>query len=124
MGGEMTFPLCDSGARSQELRQLSSGLTVSCFKPTLPPVIPTPDTLLNGIIACKCDVAFSVPSLIEVGASAAMVSPAVLISFVGLGPHSPRLPGPARPQDLGNSPSSCVQHIEMLTNRRYTPVHL
>ena len=76
----MTFSICDSTARSQELPQLSSGLTVSCFKPTLPPVIPTPDTLLNGMIACKCDVAFSVPSLIEVCISVATVFPAVLIS--------------------------------------------
>ncbi|TFK84744.1 acetyl-CoA synthetase-like protein [Polyporus arcularius HHB13444] len=44
---------------------LSSGLTVACFRPTLPPVIPTPDSLLNGIISCKCDTAFSVPSMVE-----------------------------------------------------------
>ncbi|RPD63492.1 acetyl-CoA synthetase-like protein [Lentinus tigrinus ALCF2SS1-6] len=48
---------------------LSSGLTVACFRPTLPPVIPTPDSLLDGIISCKCDAAFSVPSMIEASIS-------------------------------------------------------
>ncbi|KAI0712724.1 acetyl-CoA synthetase-like protein [Cerioporus squamosus] len=44
---------------------LSSGMTIACFRPTLPPIIPTPDSLLDGIISCKCDSAFSVPSMVE-----------------------------------------------------------
>src|SRR5882762_5033859 len=41
-------------------------MTVAAFKPTSPPVIPTPETFLEQIVAMKCDIIICVPSFIEV----------------------------------------------------------
>ncbi|KAI0822423.1 acetyl-CoA synthetase-like protein [Trametes gibbosa] len=41
------------------------GYIIACFKPASPPTFPTPDGVWQGIVECKCDFAWTVPSLVE-----------------------------------------------------------
>ncbi|KAI0634096.1 acetyl-CoA synthetase-like protein [Trametes polyzona] len=41
------------------------GSVVATFKPAMPPVLPTPETVWQAIVASKADFAFTVPALIE-----------------------------------------------------------
>ena len=42
------------------------GLIVAAFKPAIPPTVPTPDAVWEGIVATGTDYSWSVPSFIEV----------------------------------------------------------
>ncbi len=42
------------------------GFVLAVFKPTTPPVFPTPASVWHGLIATKVDYAFTVPAFIEV----------------------------------------------------------
>ncbi|KAI9064759.1 acetyl-CoA synthetase-like protein [Trametes sanguinea] len=41
------------------------GYIIAAFKPTRPPILPTPDAVWQGAVATKCDFFFTVPSNIE-----------------------------------------------------------
>ncbi|RDX43676.1 acetyl-CoA synthetase-like protein [Lentinus brumalis] len=41
------------------------GVIIACFKPAVPPTVPTPDAVWEGIVATGTDFSFSVPSFIE-----------------------------------------------------------
>jgi len=41
-------------------------MTMATFEPRSPPVIPTPENFLEGVIVTKCDMIFCVPSFTEV----------------------------------------------------------
>ncbi|KAI0350525.1 acetyl-CoA synthetase-like protein [Trametes cingulata] len=42
-----------------------TGVVVGQFRPSSPPVIPTPETVLRAIVATECNIALCVPSMIE-----------------------------------------------------------
>lgn len=42
-----------------------SGLIMGCFKPASPPVIPTPDVFLQGLVATRCQLVYCVPVFVE-----------------------------------------------------------
>ncbi|KAH9848670.1 acetyl-CoA synthetase-like protein [Lenzites betulinus] len=41
------------------------GYVLACFKPASPPTFPTPDAVWDGIVKCRCDLAWTVPALIQ-----------------------------------------------------------
>lgn len=46
--------------------QATCGAILATFRPQSPAIIPSPNTVFDGIVATKSDVAFGVPSFIEV----------------------------------------------------------
>ena len=49
-----------------KLPQVVSGMVIGIYKPTSPPVVPTPENYLEGIVATKSTVLLCVPSFVEV----------------------------------------------------------
>ena len=45
--------------------QVYSGVTLVVFKPSNPPVTPTPEAFLESILTTECDMLFCVPAFIE-----------------------------------------------------------
>ncbi|KAK0201251.1 NRPS-like enzyme [Desarmillaria ectypa] len=43
----------------------SDGVTIAVFRPENPPIVPTPGRVLEGIVATKCTLVFSVPHFFE-----------------------------------------------------------
>lgn len=48
------------------VRQSTTGMAIAVFKPSVPPILPTPERLLDAILETKTTVLFCVPSIIEV----------------------------------------------------------
>ena len=47
--------------------QIYAGVVYAVYKPSTPPVVPTPETFLSSIIATKTTLLYCVPAFIEVG---------------------------------------------------------
>ncbi|KAI0651021.1 acetyl-CoA synthetase-like protein [Trametes meyenii] len=45
--------------------QVTTGTVIAQFRPSTPPTISTPETVLRGLIATQCDVVICVPSMVE-----------------------------------------------------------
>lgn len=42
-------------------------MTWTMFKPTTPPVLPTPEAFLDSLIATRSEIVYCVPAFVEVG---------------------------------------------------------
>ena len=49
-------------------KQASMGLTLTVFEPKVPPVLPSPDSVIKAVADTQSDYVFCVPSFIEVSA--------------------------------------------------------
>jgi len=49
-----------------KLPQVVPGMIMGIYKPMSPPVVPTPESYLEGIVATKSDTLFCVPYFVEV----------------------------------------------------------
>ncbi|KAA1476420.1 acetyl-CoA synthetase-like protein [Dentipellis sp. KUC8613] len=45
--------------------QAATGVVLTCYKPSVPPVVPTPENFLASIVATRSDIAYGVPAFIE-----------------------------------------------------------
>ncbi|KAA1471161.1 acetyl-CoA synthetase-like protein [Dentipellis sp. KUC8613] len=45
-----------------------SGIVLACYRPSLPPVVPTAENLLESIVSLRCDVGLCVPLYVEIWA--------------------------------------------------------
>ena len=81
-----SYPLAASNRSCRSHTQPTVGFIVAAFKPAVPPTIPTPDAVWEGLVATGADFSWSVPSFIEVGSSKHQVCAKVLKAMAGMVP--------------------------------------
>ncbi|KAJ8508691.1 hypothetical protein ONZ45_g9065 [Pleurotus djamor] len=67
------LPMFHAMGSTQLVWSACAGSVVACFRPTSPPILPTPDVFLKSIVESGSKIVFCVPSFVEVG----MLWPAV-----------------------------------------------
>ncbi|KAJ3572833.1 hypothetical protein NP233_g2821 [Leucocoprinus birnbaumii] len=60
-----SLPLFHAMGACQMVWPICSGTVTACFRPSCPPIIPTPDIFLREMVTTRCQIAFCVPVFVE-----------------------------------------------------------